>query len=815
MFLTINRFFRRLSTIATAFILLIALPVEAQEEATLVERGLLAYSSRNYANAVGLLEQAISEDPTNAEAHYHLGRVLFDEENPNRDLMRARSEISRAEDLEPQNVLYKMAKLEHLRVRQWNFFENFLRQRQRLDLAKDILELDPNNALAHEELGEQSIRDYYVYHNAVSLPTVQFHSKSYDFEIESDEGTQPTLPGPDGEIPEGEDNLPLNPQTSDDFFALEGSEGTLGRNEFAVGDRFSIVQIAAQGGPSIDMRRRAEAAYERAIDHLEKALEQDPRRRAVYDHLIRLAAIEGRYEDIMDPLGEMLFHFGEEAETWLYTGLANHRMGNDEAADKAFREALDRMPPEQRAVFEDIDAIRAPGEPELTSEVEEAAFWTSRNPRYLTTYNERKIEHYARLTYADLMYASDKLGLRGWETERGEIHVRYGVPEENVMITGNFQQALESYDGRNERVGTRMGTDGELERSESRERLFSQLNRFNIWDYGNFKFVFQDPNRNGEFSLYAPPADMHGVVGQGMTNADNMDYVIRTRETIRETPDRYDYEAPGRQVELPYRLAAFRGESGNADVYLNYGIPLAGEVGANRRDVDITVHTGAFLISEDYELPVQRRRTIYGLKGSQIVEFDSLRLWANTEELVAAPGSYQVSLEFETSDRSTLGVQRRDIDVPDFSGEGLQMSEILLAYSVEPADSGQPGAVFRDGLLIRPAPWGVYRTTDPIYLYFEMYGLGMRGSQTNYEVEAELRPKDTRGGIGGFIGRVFGGREPGVSNAFPVQADRRDDSQYVILDATGQEPGLYTLTVTITDHVSGQSVERETELFLE
>ena len=29
-------------------------------------------------------------------------------------------------------------------------------------------------------------------------------------------------------------------------------------------------------------------------------------------------------------------------------------------------------------------------------------FWTSKDPRHLTPHNERKLEHYFRLTYADL-----------------------------------------------------------------------------------------------------------------------------------------------------------------------------------------------------------------------------------------------------------------------------------------------------------------------------------------------------------------------------------------------------------------------------
>ena len=54
-----------------------------------------------------------------------------------------------------------------------------------------------------------------------------------------------------------------------------------------------------------------------------------------------------------------------------------------------------------------------------------------------------------------------------------------------------------------------------------------------------------------------------------------------------------------------------------------------------------------------------------------------------------------------------------------------------------------------------------------------------------------------------------------VSSAFEVQGDRADDAVYLFLDATGQEPGLYTLTVTVRDRISGLSADRETDLLLE
>ena len=270
---------------------------------------------------------------------------------------------------------------------------------------------------------------------------------------------------------------------------------------------------------------------------------------------------------------------------------------------------------------------------------------------------------------------------------------------------------------------------------------------------------------------------------------------------------------------MPYRVAAFKGEGGQTDLYVNYGIPVA-ETGTPsdgvQEDVSVTVKTGAFLIGPTRDLLIERRRTVYGLRGAQIVPFDQTRLWTSTEGMSAQPGDgYEVSLEFETASGGTSAVQRRTVDVPSFEGAGLKLSDVLLAYDAQEADRAEPGRVFRDDVSVQPAPWGVFRVGDPVYLYFEPYGLAMTDGRTDYEVEASLRPKDTSTGVRRLARRVFGSDDPAVSSAFEVQGDRPDDTVYLFLDAAGQEPGLYTLTVTVRDRISGQSADRETDLLLE
>lgn len=775
--------------------------VSAQEVSPHLAEADLAYRQGRYAEATQTLRQAVASNPDDAEAHYLLARVLFDHDNPARNEGQAGREIDRALSIEPNNELFLVARLEQLRGDSWNFFQEMMRLRQRREISRQLLAIDSTNAYAHEEMGVQAIGEYYKYRNAITLPGLGFATTAAplgdpaDFEQQEDGGfgasgaIATTLGGGPTEI--GESAIPD-----------QGMLDTGG--EFAT-DRFDVESFQERGIGTTNFEERAQRSYDRAIGHLRQAIDSDPRRRPVYDHLVRLVALSGEYEDALPLLREMYVQFPEDPVMWLYLGTVNHRIGDDEAADVAFRNAVERMDDETREAFTDLTLILPPdewGDFRADPEAFSRRYWTSRDPRYLNTANERRSEHYARLVTADLLYRSEDLDLPGWKTERGELHVRYGLPRTDVVIEGEFGLVVEQFDGRDESFA---------------DDPFQAVNRFNVWDYGDFRLVFEDPLRNGRFRLYSPPADVFGL--SSARNPQRMDFVQIAQDRIRETPERYTFEAPGRQVQLPYRVTAFKGQGGQTDFYVNYGIPVeadAGAAGATQPDVDVAIRTGAFLIGPSRDLQVERRRTLYGLRGAQIVRFQQTSLWTSTEAMAAEPGDYQVSLEFETASGQTSAVQRREVEVPSFTGDRLQLSDILLAYDVQEADGPQPGRVFRDGLSAQPAPWGVFGNAEPIFLFFEVYGLDLQNGQSDFEVEARLVPKDTSSGLARVARRIFGGRDRGVSASTEAQGSSTDEpAQYLILDASSQEPGLYTLTVTVRDRISGESADRETDLLLE
>lgn len=784
-----------------------------------MREGLLAFREGRYEEAAEVFQEVTEQDPNRAEAYFLLARVYA--ETPLKDRGRAINALDKALELDPDNVTYLVGRLQQLREESWNFFVEKIREQKRIELSQKILKLDSTNAFAHEELGIVHIRDFWRYRNAIMMPTMQFGGTAY------------TMHGAGGVM----DDPSMRRMIVDDSH-LDQVGHTLDRgtgegpgelpgfdpNDVFLADQFDVDKLESAGVPVHNLAGRAHRAYERAIGHLNAALATDPRRRSVYENLMEIYALKGEYDEALKMLEEMYAFFPESLETWLYLGLSHYRTGNMEAAAKSFETALEYMSHAEREAFESLENL-LPEDERRELEKDPVAYasryWTSKDPRYLTPYNERKLEHYARLVYADLLYGSPDLDLRGWDTQRGRILVRYGVPTKDVVLipgsTSKISSPSESPIARAQ--GSIPNEQGELDNTTSAlpavssMDMFAEANAFNIWDYGDFRFVFEDPFRNGEYRLYSPSARemSHGV--PPWLN----DYSIRAKETFAKVPDRYEYEAPGRQIEIPYLVNAFRSDDGNADLYVHYGIPISAE-GADAETINVTANVGAFLISDRRDLLVERRRTVYGLKSEHVRSFKDASLWVDTQHMNAPAGKHQVSMEFETASGSTVAVQRREVDVPDFSSENLLISDVMLAYGVEEAygeeASGGP-AITRRGLSITPAPWSVFATEQPIYLYFEIYNLekGAEG-RTDYEMEARLTPQDDDKGIGGFFKNLLG-RTDGVSVGLPGSGTASDEGHYLILDASNQVAGLYTLTLRVRDKVSGKSVERQKELFLE
>ena len=177
-----------------------------------------------------------------------------------------------------------------------------------------------------------------------------------------------------------------------------------------------------------------------AVKYYRKAIECDPR---FSDAYFRLALLY--YEiDELDPMISLLLeaidHKSDDKNYYLFLGLAFHKMKLYQEAAEEFGKAKLLMSPEELDLFESVDLVATPKQIKSVRyasidkmDAFENAFWRSKDPLFLTETNERKLEHYSRVAYANLRFSKPSLkgvseGVEGWNSDMGKVYIRYGPP---------------------------------------------------------------------------------------------------------------------------------------------------------------------------------------------------------------------------------------------------------------------------------------------------------------------------------------------------------------------------------------------------
>jgi GWxTD domain-containing protein len=196
-------------------------------------------------------------------------------------------------------------------------------------------------------------------------------------------------------------------------------------------DRFAE-NMAVYFQPRTDLKRDELAGLEQAFA---RALEADSSYTLAAEALLGEWVYVADWEKARGLARALQRRAPDDYRPYLYLGLIEHESGNDSAAAPEFGRAMARMPDTALAAYEDLTPLLVPGQIEwlagqeaYTKQLFGAAFWASLDPLFITAANERKLEHYARIVAADLMFSSPAIRERGAQSFAGRIWIRYGRP---------------------------------------------------------------------------------------------------------------------------------------------------------------------------------------------------------------------------------------------------------------------------------------------------------------------------------------------------------------------------------------------------
>ena len=541
-----------------------------------------------------------------------------------------------------------------------------------------------------------------------------------------------------------------------------------------------------------------------------------------------------------------------------------------EGALGAFSDYIDGLNPEEQALFEDISLVGLSREVRAyrttTAETREAFlrnFWLRKDPFKSSAGAMRRAEHYRRVWYARTFFGKKKYPY----DRRGEIYIRYGEPdfrsswrELNAQMPLKVQRVQERmahqiygnkalaltfvgpvYPIRSVQASENTWRNSEVRATSQPIQTIDEaavgLERYKpitssgdwsavpwaVWIYadidGGIEIALTDEFNTGNFD-YAPepvlgPEDINeynmqsrGGPFRNMVNRLNaLSPAARMTRVASKEPERYAFEAL-EPLDYYYESLSFRGIDGKTELQLNIGLPIDNVARPEDIDTTIVVNRRVALVdsrkgrlhkrSDDLAVPVTDANL-----GRSLLALDRV-------DIAAAPGVYQLAVEAWRKKTDMLQVYQQTLELPDYRGGELMMSDIQIAQNVEEAREGSNSKFVRKGWDILPAPSRTFHVGKSVFVYFEVYNLERDAfGNTRYEVTFEVISKSTSDkSPRTFLPRIRKDGES-IEVRYEQVGTATSVSDFVELDLGQADPGRYSLHMTVKDLNGDRNIKRD------
>ena len=459
------------------------------------------------------------------------------------------------------------------------------------------------------------------------------------------------------------------------------------------------------------IRTFAKNEYDQAVMLFEKSLETDPDYQDSY-YLLGLAHLEHRRIPAMQRvMRRMMRKFPGDINAQLFMAYSHQLQRNLPEANKLYEQAIAAMEPEQRKMMESVDIIASKEDSARIAKAMQAGddgewkdsealtqFWNKNDPLFLTDHNERRMEHYGRVAYANLRFSVPARNIEGWKTIRGQTYIKYGKYQRRV--TGVYPMFKEA------------------------------------WYYDGYHFVFQSVNGvdGWGFAGEVGPSstvDVTRAAGRGSFGSSprrsrrsrssiprsqrilDEYYDIKNRSAFKKVEAHFVDPFHSRKYTLPHQITAFRAGK-NMRMEIAYAIPT-GKLKAND-DQMIVMDEGLFMF--DY-LWRDLYRNVRPLGQKRPSGRNAQQYLLSQRAMTLPQGTYNVVVEVGDRTSGTIGTFRTE-RLLTVSESNLDMSDLLLAQKIETIN---PFPEKRTDLRIAPNPLRAYRTGQLASVYLEIYNL--------------------------------------------------------------------------------------------
>jgi len=540
--------------------------------------------------------------------------------------------------------------------------------------------------------------------------------------------------------------------------------------------------------PPLGERQRTDAARYFAIAHQADAANQSASR-----HLYLVLAEKGDWLGLLRAAALRFEKVPWDADAWLGRGLANHRLSADSEAAMSFDSALALLPDSTRRYMTRLTRLLKPQDSvlmmktaDLPRQQMERLFWLTADPLALTPGNEYWLEYLSRVVEADLRWTMEDFNLRGADTDRGEIWIRYGPPE----VMASFARSSEEI----ESCTQAQGSSGEsfLPKCDAMGGALGVS--LAVWYYPalNLHFVFRSPPMYGTASF----AERYEGIAAEARNAASASWTNLPieRNSIRN---------------MQIQVTRFRASRDSSDLLVFAEVPVGwlASHSAAPNVVDVALST-------------------FSLHGSR-VSFDSSRASVVASSSKASEQrSWRVRLphgkllyRVEALQPESSRAARALGEIQLSAEKGFGVSDLLVAGAISPR---RDGAERWSDFVLSPSV-GKFRRGETVGLLWETYGLASRDGGNAYRVAVTVIPSG--GSKQSVAARIVGGVREAIGQAGRADAKvtlgysrshtaKPVSVDYLSLDVRALSEGSYRLVVTLTDLVTNMTVERTREIII-
>ena len=544
-----------------------------------------------------------------------------------------------------------------------------------------------------------------------------------------------------------------------------------------------------EGSPALSYNGFAMDDFQEAEKYYLALTEIEPGYVESYNHLAQLYLELGKPVKAISYLSKSEEYEPQNKETLLLLGICNYQLSRIDSSYSDFSKAINLMNDLEKTDYTTLSSnyFLSSNDFKNTDSVKVINnYWRSQDPLYLTSYNERLLEHYVRVAYSNFKFTVKKLDLPGWNTDRGEILIRYGIPENRI------------------RFRPQISAGGNT----------SLMLKTDLWIYNDKVFGFTDDYWTGNYRFSVPnPSGRH----HSQFGGDSETFIQDER---RNEPENYTPKFNGPVIEVPYVISQFKSLANSSDKKTKLVVSFATSVNKSiERNLfsKTGFKAGIFLLNKDFELLTKKIKLLKDHSISSILNLGLNKDYnVNTIELDNNPDSLNFAFEIIRSSDNAVSTNHKPIKIKDFSDTEFEMSDILFCENVSKTETTLP--LQRGNYFLLPNPLKTFVVTNKIYLYYEVYNLTQDENKiSNFEQELKIERIDEKTGASEFINSILS--SIGLTSKTEQLVLKTEYSTsgttaqvYLQLDMKNYKKGKYKIQVSLKDKTSSKTISSQNDL---